>query len=283
MPDFPIIDTHVHLWDPARLRYPWLGGVPRLNRRHSVEEFRAACGAVSVEKMVFVECGSDRALSFEEAAWVSGLAASEPRLRGIVAHASLEKGDAVEADLARLATLPMVKGIRRLLQEEKDDAYCLRPDFVRGVRLLARFGFTFDVCIYHRQLAGVIALVRQCPEVGFVLDHIGKPGIRAGLLDPWRAEMRMLAALPNVVCKLSGVATEADHATWTPAQLRPYLDHALACFGPSRVMFGGDWPVSTLATDYPRWVATVDEALAGFSAADRRRVYVSNAEAFYRV
>ena len=283
MPAFPLVDSHVHLWDPARLRYPWLAGLPRLNRLHGPAEFRTACGPVSAGKLVFVECGCDRAQSYAEAEWITGLAAAEPRLRGIVAHVSLEKGDAAEADLARLASLPMVKGVRRLLQEEKDDAFCLRPDFVRGVRRLARFGFTFDVCIYHRQLAGVIALARQCPEVSFVLDHLGKPGIRAGLLDPWRAEMRVLAALPNVVCKLSGVATEADHAAWTPAQLRPYIDHALACFGPGRVMFGGDWPVSTLATDYPRWVATVDEVLAGFSETDRQRIYVANAEAFYRV
>jgi L-fuconolactonase len=283
MPAFPLVDAHVHLWDPARLRYPWLAGVPPLNRRHAPAEFRAACGAVEVGKLVFVECGCDRAQSFAEAEWVSGLAATEPRLRGIVAHVSLEKGDAAETDLARLAVLPLVKGVRRLLQEEKDDAYCLRPDFVRGVQLLPRFGFSFDVCIQHRQLAAVIALARQCPEVRFVLDHLGKPGIRAGLLDPWRAELRMLAALPNVWCKLSGLATEADHAKWTPAHLRPYLEHALACFGPDRLMFGGDWPVSTLATDYPRWVATVDEALAGLTAAERRRIFAGTAEAFYRL
>lgn len=283
MPSFPLVDSHVHLWDPARLPYAWLAGEPRLNRRHGPEEFRAACGPVAVGKMVFVECGCDRARSFSEAEWVTGIVTAEPRIQGIVAHASLEKGDAVEADLARLATLPLVKGVRRLLQSEKDDAYCLRPDFVRGVRLLPRFGFSFDVCIFHRQLAGVIALARQCPEVRFVLDHLGKPGIRAGLIDPWRAELRMLAALPNVACKLSGLATEADHAAWTPAQLRPYIEHALACFGPDRLMFGGDWPVSTLATDYPRWVATVDETLAGLTEAERRRIFTGNAEAFYRI
>src|SRR5690606_33950776 len=113
------------------------------------------------------------------------------------------------------------------------------------------------------QLSNTIRLVRQCPDVSFVLDHIGKPDIKAGSLDPWRGELRELAAMKNVWCKLSGLATEADHAGWTPADLRPYLDHVVACFGFGRVMFGGDWPVSTQATDFPRWVATLDEALHG--------------------
>lgn len=281
MPNFPLVDAHVHFWDPAVQPYPWLNDVPVLNGRRGPAEYRAAAGTVAVAKGVFVQCGA--ADGAAEVQWVNQLAATDPRIAGIVAQAPLEQGEAVAPGLERLAALPRVKGVRRLLQDEPDDAYCLRPDFVRGVRLLPRFGLTFDLCIYHRQLAPVIRLVQQCPEVGFVLDHLGKPGVRARQLDPWRAELRALAALPNVVCKLSGLATEADHAHWTAADLRPYLDHALECFGPARLLFGGDWPVSTLATDYPRWVATVDEALAGCSEDEQRRIYRSNAEAFYRI
>jgi L-fuconolactonase len=283
MPNFPLVDTHVHLWDPGRLGYAWLAEVPALNRPYLIDDYRRACGAAQVGKMVFVQCECDPTQSYDEAAWVADLARVDPRLAGIVAQAPLEKGGAVEADLARLATLPRVKGVRRLLQSEADDAFCLRPDFVRGVQLLPQFGFTFDLCLFHRQLANVITLVRRCPEVRFVLDHIGKPEIKAGRLDPWRAEVRELAALPNVWCKLSGLVTEADWENWTPADLRPYIDHVLDCFGMNRVMFGGDWPVSTQATDYPRWVATVDEALGGCSPQELRRFYVGNAEAFYRV
>jgi L-fuconolactonase len=185
--------------------------------------------------------------------------------------------------LGKLAAVPLVRGVRRLLQEEKDDAFCLRPDFLRGVRRLARHGFTFDLCIFHRQLAHVIQLVRQCPDVKFVLDHLGKPGVKAGVLDPWRAELRELATLPNVWCKISGLATEADHAAWTPADLQPYVEHAIACFGFDRVMFGGDWPVSTLACDYPRWVAMLDDLLRGCSRDELHRLYVRNAEALYRI
>jgi L-fuconolactonase len=195
----------------------------------------------------------------------------------------LEKGDAVEDDLVRLAQIPLVRGVRRLLQSEADDAFCLRPDFVRGVRRLARFGFSFDLCVFHRQLANATELVRRCPEVRFVLDHIGKPAIKEGRLEPWRAELKALAALPNIWCKVSGLVTEADWAKWTAADLRPYLEHVRACFGPERLMFGGDWPVSTQATDYPRWVATVDELWCGCPPAELRRLYVANAEQFYQI
>jgi L-fuconolactonase len=281
MPDFPLIDSHVHFWDPAVQPYPWLDDIPALRGRRTPAEFRAAAGPVAVAKIVFVQCGAADALA--EVAWIERLAGEEPRVAGIVAHAPLEQGEAAAPWLERLAARPLVKGVRRLLQDESDDAFCLRPDFVRAVRLLPRHGFSCDLCIFHRQLANVVRLVRQCPEVRFVLDHLGKPGIRASRLDPWRAELRELAALPNVWCKLSGMVTEADHARWTPADLRPYVDHAFACFGADRMMFGSDWPVSTLAAAYPRWVATVDEALRGASADELQRIFVRTAEAFYRV
>ncbi|MEO7597313.1 MAG: amidohydrolase family protein, partial [Opitutus sp.] len=125
--------------------------------------------------------------------------------------------------------------------------------------------------------------VRQCPDVSFIVDHIAKPDIRAGKLDPWRAEMREMSVLPNVWCKISGLVTEADHTNWQLADLQPYIDHVVECFGFDRVMFGGDWPVSTQATTYPRWVQTLDAALKGSSADELRRLYVSNAEEFYRI
>lgn len=283
MPAFPIVDTHLHIWDLSRLRYPWLASVPLLNKNHLIEDYRRACGPVQVAKMVFLQCECDFAQFQAEADWVTEVAGQDPRIRGIVPWAPLEKGDAAEADLARLAANPLIKGIRRIIQFEADPGFCLRPDFVRGVQLLPRHGLSFDLCINHRQLANTLQLVRQCPNVRFIMDHIAKPDIKAGRLDPWRAEMRELAGLPNVWCKLSGLATEADFAKWTAADLRPYLDHVMDCFGFDRVIFGGDWPVATQATDYPRWVRTVDEALAGASPDELHRLYVRNAEAFYRV
>lgn len=283
MPTFPIVDTHLHIWDLSRLSYPWLAGVPMLNKDHLIADYRRACGAVQVAKMVFLQCECTPAQFQAEADWVTEVAQADPRIRGIVPWAPLEKGEGARADLARLAANPLIKGIRRIIQFEADPAFCLRPDFVRGVQLLPEYGLSFDLCINHTQLANTIRLVRQCPEVKFVLDHIAKPDIKAGRLDPWRAELRELAQLPNVSCKLSGLVTEADHAAWTPAQLQPYIDHVIACFGWDRVMFGGDWPVSTQASDYPRWVDTLDAALKGATPEQLRKVYVTNAEAFYRI
>jgi L-fuconolactonase len=283
MPNFPIVDTHLHIWDLKRLSYPWLASVPSLNRDHLIEEYRKACGSVQVAKMVFLQCEADFALFQEEADWVTEVAAIDPRIRGIVPWAPLEKGAAAEAELARLASNPLIKGIRRIIQFEADQEFCLKPGFVRGVQLLARHGLSFDLCINHKQLGNTLKLVQQCPNVKFIMDHIAKPDIKAGLLDPWRAEMRELAKFPNVWCKLSGLANEADLQKWTAADLRPYIDHVVDCFGFDRTIFGGDWPVATLATDYPRWVNTVDEALKGASPDELHRLYVRNAEAFYRV
>src|SRR5512135_2543101 len=120
-------------------------------------------------------------------------------------------------------------------------------------------------------------MFRRCPEASFVLDHIAKPGIKAGLVEPWRSEMKELAKLPNVVCKLSGMTTEADHRAWTPGELRPYVDQAIACFGPDRVLYGGDWPVSTLAGDYLQWLTTLEAATAHFSREERRKLFRDNA------
>jgi L-fuconolactonase len=283
VPDFPIIDTHLHLWDLQRLSYPWLAGAPKLNRSFLIDDFRAACGPVKVAKMVFVQCDCVPEQAVAEAEWVSSVAHEDGRLRGIVARASLENGEAAHEQVAKLAEMPLVKGVRRLIQGEADPEFCLRPKFVRGVQMLHAFGLSFDLCIKHPQLTATIKLVRQCPDVQFVLDHVGKPDIRAARLDPWRDEIRELAQMSNVTCKISGLATEADAATWTTAQLKPYIEHVIECFGFDRVMFGGDWPVSTLATSYPRWVATLDEVLRGCSASEHRRFWVENAEMIYRV
>jgi L-fuconolactonase len=283
MPNFPIVDTHLHIWDLGRLRYPWLASVPMLNKNHLIEDYRRACGKVQVAKMVFLQCECDPAQFQQECDWVTEVARVEPRIRGIVPWAPLEKGEAAGDALSKLAANPLVKGIRRIIQFEPNPEFCLQPGFVRGVQALHAHGLSFDICINHTQLANTIKLVRQCPNVMFVLDHIAKPDIKAGDLDPWRAQLRDLAMLPNTWCKISGLVTEADHQKWKPADLQPYIDHVIACFGFDRVMFGGDWPVSTQATDYPRWVNTLDAALKGASVDELKKLYVSNAEKVYRV
>ena len=283
MPAFPIVDTHLHLWDIHRLRYPWLAAVPMLNKNYLIEDYWKACSTVQVAKMIFVQCECDIAQYKEEVEWVGQVAKADPRIRGMVAWAPLEDGDLIEPVIAQFAATGFVKGIRRIIQFESDSEFCLRPHFVRGVQLLARYGLSFDICINHMQLCNTIKLVHQCPEVSFILDHIAKPDIKAGRLDPWRAQVRELASYHNVVCKMSGLVTEADQARWTPANLQPYIDHIIDCFGFERVAFGGDWPVAYQATGYPRWVKVLDQALACASPAELYKLYVGNGERFYRI
>ena len=278
-----IVDSHVHLWNPASLRYPWLDGLPALNRAFGPSEFAAASAQANVSKLVFVECGCESAQSLTETDWIIGQAQSEPRLQGIVAHASLENGAAARSEVSTLATRPLVKGVRRLLQGESDPEFCLRPEFIEGLKLLVAFDFTFDLCIRHEQLRAVTELVRRAPEVQFVLDHLGKPPVRERKHDPWATELHALATLPNVCCKISGLTTEADWKNWRPADLRPYVEIALEAFGFDRVLFGGDWPVMTLATDYQRWVETVRELIPFASEQETSQLFRTNAERIYRV
>jgi L-fuconolactonase len=284
MPNFPIVDAHVHLWDPRRFRMPWLDGQDVLNRSFGPPDFREHTQASDVEAFVYVEVDVAPAYALLEAQWADDRAKEEPRMRGIVAHAPLEYGEQARYYLESLAAIgPRIKGVRRLLQGEDDPAYGLRPDFIRGVRLLPEFGFSFDICIKHHQLGPAIDLVRQCPETSFILDHIAKPDIARGLLDPWRAELRALAELPNVVCKVSGMATEADHRGWTADDLAPYVAHVLEVFGEDRVLFGGDWPVVLLASSYARWIETLDALTVGRSAAAQRKLWAENARRVYRL
>ncbi len=284
MPDFPIVDAHVHLWDPRHFRMGWLDGNATLDRPYGLAEYREHTAGVAVEAMVYLQVEVAPAYGLLEARWAAERAAEDPRLRAIVAWAPVEFGDQARAYLdALVAMSPLVKGVRRLIQGEPDPEFCLRPRFVRGVQLLAEYGLSFDLCITHEQLPSVIRLVEQCPDAAFVLDHIGKPDIKDHLLDPWRERIATLAEHPNVMCKLSGMVTEADHAAWTPDDLAPYVAHVLAAFGEDRVMFGGDWPVAFQATTYPRWVATLDDLTATLSSGAKRKLWAENARRFYRL
>ena len=194
-----IVDAHVHLWDPARFRMRWLDGNARLNRRYSVAAYRAHTSGVDVAAYVYVQVVVEPAYGLLEARWATERAQEDPRLKAIVAWAPVEDGACVRSYLDALMRInPRIKGVRRILQDETDPAFCLQPDFVRGVQMLAEYSLSFDLCIYPHQLASVIQLVRQCPDVAFMLDHLGKPEIAAGLRDPWQEQIRELAALPNV-------------------------------------------------------------------------------------
>jgi L-fuconolactonase len=282
--DFPIVDTHLHVWDTGLLRYPWLADVPLLNKPYLLEDFGTACGGVDVAAMVFVQAEVDFAQFLEEAQWVASLAQEEDaRIQGIVAWAPLEKGDLACRDLESLVQVPLMKGIRRIIQFEPDPEFCLRPEFIEGVQALPEFGLHFEVCIDHTQMANAIEMVAQCPQVTFIMDHIGKPNIKRRGLEPWQTDLKTMSQFPNMWCKMSGLVTEADHDNWTVADLQPYIDHVIECFGFDRVMYGGDWPVATQAAEYPRWVSALQQAVSGCSDSQLRKLFRENAIQFYRL
>jgi L-fuconolactonase len=281
MPNFAIVDSHVHLYDIDRFRYGWLDAAPKLKRTSLLEDFDRARGQVMVDRIVFAEVAVDPGLHLAEAKFIQALADEDARLCGMVAHAPLEKGKAIEADLVALKKHRVLRGIRRLIETERDPSFCLEPGFVEAVKLLPRHGLTFDICVKHWALTYAIELARRCPEVTFILDHIGKPDIRHGLHEPWRGQIREIATLPNVVCKVSGVVTEADHAGWRKEELKPYIAHVIDAFGFDRVMYGSDWTVSELTHPYPVFVEILDEILAGTNEAEQRKLYRDTAIRVY--
>ena len=281
---FPIVDTHLHLWDPGNISYPWIADIAILNRPYLLPDYVRTCGPHEVERMVFLQCEADYSQYKEEADWVSALAQDDPRIEGMVPWAPLEKGEEARDALAELAENKLVKGIRRIIQFEADPAWCLQSGYVAGVRLLPEFGLHCEICIKGAdQTANTIELIKRCPEVTFILDHVGKPYIDKGELEPWKTHIAQLAALPHVWCKMSGLVVEADMPNWTPEDLRPYVRHVLESFGFDRVMFGGDWPVVVQAAELHRWIDTLDQLTADDSDAERRKLFHDNAIAFYRL
>jgi L-fuconolactonase len=284
MPDFPIIDAHVHLWDPARYNIPWLQGVPALNKPHGLAEYAEATRGIRVEGLVYLEIDIAPAYALLEAQHLARLAAQELQILGIVAHAPVEDGERVRVFLEALVELgPKIKGIRRLTQGLPDPEFCLRPGFIQGVKLLPKYGLSCDLCCTYRELGPTVELVRQCPETSFILDHIGKPNIRGGEMSPWAEQLAALASLPNTVCKISGVTTEAHLDSWTIDDVKPYVLHALEVFGEDRVVFGSDWPVVLNAASYQRWVDTLDELTVDLSDGVKRKLWSENARRFYRL
>jgi L-fuconolactonase len=284
VPDVPIVDAHLHLWDPTRFRMPWLDGNDLLDRPYGLADYRRHTDGLDIAAMVYLQVEVAPPYALLEAQWVAEQARADPRLQGMVAWAPLEFGDRVRAFLEALTTHgPLLKGVRRNVEAEPDPEFSARPDFVRAVQLLPEYGLSCDLCIKHWQMPSVIKLVRQCPDTRFMLDHLGKPNIREHLRDPWFAQIAELAGMPHVMCKVSGIVTEADHQNWSAEDLAPYVAHALEVFGEDRVAFGGDWPVVLNASPYRRWVDTLDQLTRDLSPAARRRLWADNARRFYRL
>jgi L-fuconolactonase len=278
-----IIDAHHHLWDPGSLHYDLLDGpLKPLRRSFTVREFREVARKHGVTASVCVEAVSAGAEPVAETNWLLGQAAADPGVAAVVAWAPIESPGLPDylADLRRRAG-SLVTGVRRSFETTPPEFLTSGP-VISGVRQLAGHGYSFDLVLFHPSLPAATELVTRCPEVQFVLDHLGKPPVRAGDLDPWRHHIRALSRLPNVACKISGLITEADRAHWRARQLHPYIDHAVECFGWHRVLFGSDWPVCNLAGGYESWLDALDACIGQAAESERALFYRDNACRIYR-
>lgn len=279
-----VIDTHVHFWDTRTLLYPWIDQGSLFDRTFSLQDYlqSVADAQPPISGMIFIEADAHSSYSLREARWVQELAAADPRIRGIVARVPLAEGSSLAAGLEAVAAIPLVKGIRDNIQGH-EPGFATQRSFVRGVREVGRHGLHFELCIKHQQLGETLELARQCPDVPLVLDHCAKPDIRNGEREPWLAQIRQLAALPNIVCKISGLVTEADWERWQPEEVLWYARQAADAFGPDRILFGSDWPVCEAAKGFGRWFRAAQELTLSWSITDRESFFWRNAERVYRL
>ena len=273
-----IIDAHHHVWDPRTARHAWLDELPRLNRPFGFADFTRASAPEGVTASVLVQVLPSAAETADFLALADGAAG---RIAGVVGWADLAS-EGVADELARLRSLPggdRLVGIRHLVQDEPDPDWLRRPAVRRGLQAVGAAGLSYDLLIRPAQLPAALH-VTELDGVRFVLDHGAKPDIASGRLEPRAKLMTQLARRPNVVCKLSGMVTEAG-AAWTAAQLRPYADHLLDCFGAQRLIFGSDWPVCTLAAGYRDVVAVARKMTSQLDQAELEAVFAGTAVTAY--
>ncbi|MGW2385867.1 amidohydrolase family protein [Streptomyces sp. NPDC001658] len=270
------VDAHHHVWDLSVRDQDWIGPDSPIRRDFTVADLAPEARAAGVDRTVLVQTITVP----EETPEFLALAAAHALIAGVVGWTDLTRPDIAD-ELARLRELPggrYLKGIRHQVQGEPDPDWLLRPDVRRGLAAVAEAGLVYDLVVLPHQLRACAKAAAALPQLTFVLDHLGKPPIASGALEPWAADVRALAAHPNTVCKLSGMVTEADPASWTVDDLRPYADAVLDAFGPARLMFGSDWPVCTLAAGYGE---VLDAARQLVPAREHRQVFEDTAVRVY--
>ncbi len=272
------IDSHQHFWSYDEQQYPWIPKGTPLQRDWLPEDLEPLLAKAGLDGCVAVQARQ----TVEESRRLLALADHAPMIKGVVGWVDLQS-ETVEQQLAEMADRPRFVGVRHVVQDEPDVDFMLRPNFLRGLGKLIQFNLTYDILIYPKQLPAAITLARKFPEQPFALDHIAKPFIKDGVLSPWREQIRELASLSNVWCKVSGMITEANHATWKPSDFRPYLDVVFEAFGEDRLMYGSDWPVCLLAGSYERMFELVDAYTRQLTHPAREQFFGGNATRFYRI
>jgi L-fuconolactonase len=276
-----VIDAHQHFWqlrqpfDYGWLEQPALSGI---RRDYLPNDLAPHLRRAGVDRTVFVQTQHNLA----ENRWALKLAEENDYLVGVVGWVDLAS-DACEEQLLEFKAHPKFVGVRHVTQDEPDDDFIVRPDVLRGLRVLEKHGVPFDLLFYVKHLRHAATLARLLPDLPMVIDHLAKPRIREGVTEDWIDHLLAAARFPNVYCKLSGMVTEADWQNWKPADLKPYVDAALNAFGPERCMFGSDWPVCELAAGYEQVHAALVEVLGPLAEGQRQRIFGRTAAEFYKL
>ena len=273
------LDAHQHFWCYNQREYGWIGDeMAALRRDFLPADLAREQLPLGFDGSIAVQARQ----SVAETEWLLQLAEENKRLHAVVGWLDLCSPE-LPAQLERFAPHPKLCGVRHVVQDEPDDQFMLREDFLRGIAQLQQWKLSYDILIFPRHLPIAGELVSRFPEQAFVLNHLAKPSVRQGELEPWRTDMRALASHPNVCCKASGLMTEADWNNWRAADFRPYLEIAFEAFGIERIMIGSDWPVCTLAVSYAETVGLVIEYLRDLSLSEQDLVLGKNAQTWYGV
>lgn len=254
------IDSHQHFWEYSPLQYGWIQPGSVLERSYLPKDLRLELDTANMDGCIAVQARQ----SLVENGFLLQLAKEYSFIKGVIGWIDLQSDEAAD-QAAELVRNEKVVGVRHVVQDEADPDFMKRPSFRRGIAALAPLGLAYDILIYWYQLEDAIDLVRSYPSQNFILDHVAKPAIFNGTLEPWGSHIKILSKFPNVSCKVSGMVTEADHVNWTSKDLKPYFDTVLNAFSSSRLLFGSDWPVIRLASEYQRFLESVDSLAASLS------------------
>lgn len=273
------VDAHHHFWNYNSEEFAWIDdSLSELRRDFLPADLDREIKSAGIDGVVSVQARQTMA----ETQWLLSLADEHDFIKGVIGWVPLADAK-IREHLAEFALHNKLKAVRHVVQAEVEDDFILREDFNRGVALLKEFGLVYDILIYERHLPHTIEFVDLHSDQIFVLDHLAKPRIKAGLIDDWETNLRKLAQRPNVYCKLSGMVTEADFDSWTIENLKPYWDVVLHAFGPARMMFGSDWPVCTVATEYVAWYEVVKQLAEQLSEVEQTQLFGTTACNVYQL
>ena len=270
------IDAHHHLWTLARGDYGWLTpALAPIHRDFSLSDLAPHLAAADIKGTILVQAAPTEA----ETMFLLAIAAKAQVVRGVVGWTDFDSPDG-EARIDALVAHKLLVGLRPMVQDIPDDDWLLRPALAPLLAAMARSSLVFDALVLPRHLPRLLRLIDGHPDVQFVLDHCAKPRLATGEMADWHGDVALLAERPNIVCKLSGLATEAA-VGWQIADLRKAVDHVVACFGTHRLLWGSDWPVVNLAGGYEKWFAAAEALLAGLSADEKAAIFGGNAARIY--